>query len=69
MGSVKVQKFEGWRAGTITLYLTYRPAKLHRLAESIPGLLKRIQIRALYLTHQELPLSYMALSLATIEDK
>ncbi len=29
-------------------YLTYRPARLHRLAESIPGLLKRLQIRALF---------------------
>ena len=28
-------------------YLTYRPAWLHRLAESIPGLLKRLQILAL----------------------
>ncbi len=28
-------------------YLTYRPARLHRLAESIPGLLTRLQIRAL----------------------
>jgi hypothetical protein len=28
-------------------YLAYRPAWLHRLAESIPGLLKRLQIRAL----------------------
>ncbi len=27
--------------------LSYRPARLHRLAESIPGLLKRLQIRAL----------------------
>jgi hypothetical protein len=31
-------------------YLTYRPARLHRLAESIPctdhGLVKRLQIRA-----------------------
>ncbi len=27
-------------------YLKYRPAGLHRLAESIPGLLKRLQIRA-----------------------
>jgi hypothetical protein len=27
-------------------YLTYRPARLYRLAESIPGLLKRLQIRA-----------------------
>jgi hypothetical protein len=27
--------------------LSYRPAKLHRLAESIPGILKRFQIRAL----------------------
>ncbi len=30
-------------------YLTYRPARLHRLSESIPGLLKRLQIRALKL--------------------
>ncbi len=30
-------------------YMTYRPFKLHRLAESIPGLLKRLQIRALIL--------------------
>jgi hypothetical protein len=29
-------------------YLTYRPARLHKLAESIPGLYKRLQIRALY---------------------
>jgi hypothetical protein len=28
-------------------YLTYRPAWLHRLAESIPWLLKRLQILAL----------------------
>jgi hypothetical protein len=28
------------------LYLLYRLARLHRLAESIPGLLKRLQIRA-----------------------
>jgi hypothetical protein len=28
-------------------YLTYRAAKLHRLAESIPGILKRLQIRSL----------------------
>ena len=27
-------------------YLTYLPARLHWLAESIPGLLKRLQIRA-----------------------
>ncbi len=25
-------------------YLTYRPARLHRLSESIPGLLKRLHI-------------------------
>ncbi len=35
-----------WRAGTLTLFV-YRHARLHRLAESIPGLLKRLQIRAL----------------------
>ncbi len=29
------------------LYLTYRQGKIHRLAESIPGLLKCLQIRAL----------------------
>jgi hypothetical protein len=28
-------------------YLTYRPPRLQRLAESIPELLKRLQIRAL----------------------
>jgi Ca2+-binding EF-hand superfamily protein len=28
-------------------YLSCRPARLHRLAESIPGLPKRLQIRAL----------------------
>ncbi len=28
-------------------YLTYRPARIHRLAESIPGLLQGLQIRAL----------------------
>jgi hypothetical protein len=28
-------------------YLPYRPARLRRLAESIPGLLKRLQIRAM----------------------
>jgi hypothetical protein len=28
-------------------YLTYKPARLHRLAESNPGLLKRLQKRAL----------------------
>ncbi len=27
-------------------YLTHRPARLHRLAESIPGLLKRLKIWA-----------------------
>ncbi len=30
--------------------MTYRPARLHRLAESIPGLLKGFQIRALVLS-------------------
>jgi hypothetical protein len=28
-------------------YLTYRPARLHRLSESIPGLLERLQIQAI----------------------
>jgi hypothetical protein len=31
-------------------YLMYWPARLHRLAKSIPGLLKRLQIRAQYTT-------------------
>jgi hypothetical protein len=31
-------------------YLTYRPARLHRLAESITGLIKVLQIRALVLS-------------------
>ncbi len=39
-------RFPAWRVGR-QLYLTYRPAKLHRLDESIPGLLKHLQIRAL----------------------
>jgi hypothetical protein len=30
----------------------YRPARLHRLAESIPGLLKRLQIGALDATQR-----------------
>jgi hypothetical protein len=29
-------------------FLSYRPARLHRLAELIPGLLKSLKIRALY---------------------
>jgi hypothetical protein len=33
-------------------YLSYRPGRLQRLAELIPGLLKRLQIRALYLFTQ-----------------
>ena len=32
--------------GTTTLLEVHRPAMLHRLAELIPGLLKRLQIRA-----------------------
>jgi hypothetical protein len=39
-------RFPAYRPGTI-IYLAYRPARLHRLAESIPGLLKRLQIWAL----------------------
>jgi hypothetical protein len=31
-------------------YLTYQPARLHRLAESIPSLIKLLQIRALVFT-------------------
>ncbi len=39
-------RFPAWRTGTTTLF-TYRPARLHRLAEWIPGLHKRLQTRAL----------------------
>ncbi len=35
------------RSPGIDSNLSYRPARLHRLAESIPGLLERLQIRAL----------------------
>jgi hypothetical protein len=47
-----------WRAGTVRQpYLTYWPARLHRLATSIPGLLIRLQIRALeevlYIVHMQ----------------
>ncbi len=38
-------RFLAWRAGR-QAYLTHLPARLHWLAESIPGLLKRLQIRA-----------------------
>jgi hypothetical protein len=34
-------------------YLSYRPARLPGLAESIPGLHKRLQIRALYYVSQQ----------------
>ncbi len=37
--------------------LSYRPTRLHRLAESIPGLLKRLQIRALFC--MQLDLNYV----------
>ncbi len=41
-------RFPAWRVGSVRQpYLSYRPARLHRLAESIPGLLKSLQIRAL----------------------
>ncbi len=40
-------RFPAWRAGTRQPYLSYRHARLHRLSKSIPGLLKRLQIRAL----------------------
>jgi hypothetical protein len=32
--------------------LSYRPARLHRLAESIPGLHNRLKIRALYTANE-----------------
>ncbi len=38
--------YVAWRPGTLTLFVV-RPDKLQRLAESIPGLLKHLQIRAL----------------------
>jgi hypothetical protein len=37
-------RFPAWHAGT-TSFMTYRHARLHRLAEAIPGLLERLQIR------------------------
>ncbi len=40
-------RFPAWRACTVRLpYLLYSPGSLHRLAESIPKPLKRLQIRA-----------------------
>jgi hypothetical protein len=46
LGSLNVYKFGLRCAGTITLFVV--PARqATRLAESIPGLLKRLQIRAL----------------------
>ncbi len=41
-------RFLAWRTGIRQHYLTYRPARLHRLAESIPWIFKRLQIRALF---------------------
>ncbi len=39
--------FDSLRGGPVRHpYLSYRPARLHRLAKSIPRLLKRLQIRA-----------------------
>ena len=50
-------RFSAWRAGTKP-YLSYWPAKLHRLAKSIPrnrfpGSIKHLQIRALA-THTDM---------------
>jgi hypothetical protein len=39
-------RFPAWRAGATTLFIVQLPVRLHRLAESIPGLLRRLQIRA-----------------------
>ncbi len=44
------QAYVAWRACTTNR--SYRAARLHRLAESIPGLLKRLQIRALTFYNQ-----------------
>jgi hypothetical protein len=39
--------YVSWRADTTNRVLVpYRPARLHRLAETIPGFVKRLQIRA-----------------------
>jgi hypothetical protein len=44
---VSSQGIDSQRGGPVRQpYLTYRPAWLHKLSESIPGLLKRLQIRA-----------------------
>jgi hypothetical protein len=44
-------RFPAWRAGATTLFdVTACQATVHKLSESIPGLLKRLQIRALDLS-------------------
>ncbi len=48
--------------------LTYRPARLHRLAESIPGLLKRSKIRALFFSWCFLTSSVQVLRLRGTDD-
>ncbi len=54
-----LKSIPSWRA-VQQFYLTYQPARLHRLGgidswESIPGLLKRLQIRAQYVSTLLLP--------------
>ncbi len=44
-------RFPAWRPSATTLFIVQRPAKPHRLAESIPVLLRRLQIRALLLKY------------------
>ncbi len=46
---LRIQGIDSQPAGPVRQpRLTYRPAMLQRLAKSIPGYLKRLQIRALY---------------------
>ncbi len=46
----KTNRFPAWKADTTTLF-DVTAARLHRLAESIPELLNRLQIRALFFSN------------------
>jgi hypothetical protein len=47
------------------LYLSHRPARIHRLAESIPGLHKGLQIRALHMFYSTVHSAYTTVQLST----
>jgi hypothetical protein len=55
-------RFPALRAGTRQSYLTYRPARLYGLAESIPWIFKHLQIRALFASHFFRKASYLGWS-------